>query len=79
MGENIHAAGQEALHEPFHEAWHAISVDDAVHRLGTNAQNGLDAAEAASRLRTFGPNRLPEGKKQGPLVRFLGQFNSVLV
>jgi magnesium-transporting ATPase (P-type) len=75
MGENVLAGGPEALHE----GWHAISADDAVRRLGTDAQTGLDGGEAASRLQTFGPNRLPEGKKQGPFVRFLGQFNNILV
>ncbi|MBV9533400.1 MAG: HAD-IC family P-type ATPase, partial [Bradyrhizobium sp.] len=39
----------------------------------------LDAAEAAKRLLAYGPNRLPEGKKRGPLMRFLSQFNNVLV
>ena len=37
------------------------------------------AAEAAERLRTYGPNRLPQGKKKGPLMRFLAQFNNILV
>ena len=72
MGENVVAGrGQEQ--------WHAMSADDAVRRLGTRAQAGLDAAEAAHRLQTFGDNRLPEGKKQGPFIRFLGQFNNILV
>src|SRR5262249_7845872 len=35
--------------------------------------------EAKSRLQTYGPNRLPEAAKQGPLMRFLLQFNNVLV
>jgi magnesium-transporting ATPase (P-type) len=60
-------------------AWHAISADEVVERLATDRKNGLDAAEAATRLRKYGPNRLPEGKKRGPLMRFLAQFNNVLV
>jgi magnesium-transporting ATPase (P-type) len=50
--------------------WHAISVDQVVKRLGTDTGKGLDTAEAASRLQKHGVNRLPEGKKQGPLMRF---------
>ncbi|HTV36080.1 MAG TPA: HAD-IC family P-type ATPase, partial [Xanthobacteraceae bacterium] len=60
-------------------AWHAISADDVVERLATNREKGLDAAEASRRLKNYGPNRLPEGKKQGPFMRFLAQFNNILV
>ena len=60
-------------------AWHAISADEVLKRLATNGGKGLDAAEAANRLQKYGPNRLPEGKKRGPFMRFLSQFNNVLV
>jgi len=60
-------------------AWHALPADEMVKRLATDVQNGLDASEAASRLATYGPNRLPEGKKRGPFMRFLSQFNNILV
>src|SRR5262249_30556704 len=38
-----------------------------------------DVAEAKRRLQTYGANRLPEAPKQGPFMRFLLQFNNVLV
>ncbi len=60
-------------------AWHAMAVDEVVKRLTTDTGRGLDAVEAASRLQKHGPNRLPEGKKRGPFLRFLSQFNNVLV
>ena len=60
-------------------AWHAISADEVLKRLATNVGKGLDAAEAANRLQKYGPNRLPEGKKRGPFMRFLSQFNNILV
>jgi magnesium-transporting ATPase (P-type) len=60
-------------------AWHAVSVDEVVKQLATDRERGLDAAEAAKRLQAHGPNRLPEGKKRGPFVRLLSQFNNVLV
>jgi magnesium-transporting ATPase (P-type) len=60
-------------------AWHAISADETVRRLATNSEKGLEAAEASNRLNKYGLNRLPEGKKRGPFVRFLTQFNNVLV
>jgi len=58
--------------------WHAISADEVVQRLGTGTK-GLDPAEAAARLQKYGPNRLPVGKRRGPLKRFLSQFANVLV
>src|SRR5215475_887438 len=60
-------------------AWHAISVDETANRLTTDTGKGLEASEAAKRLQKYGPNRLPEGKKRGPLMRFLSQFNNILV
>jgi magnesium-transporting ATPase (P-type) len=60
-------------------AWHAMTVDAVVKRLTTDTGKGLDAAEAANRLQKYGPNRLPEGKKRGPFMRFLSQFNNILV
>ena len=60
-------------------AWHAISADEVVTRLATSRQKGLDAAEASARLQKYGLNRLPEGKKRGPVMRFLAQFNNILV
>src|SRR3974390_3864203 len=59
--------------------WNAISADEVVKRLATSGEKGLDAAEASTRLQKYGPNRLPEGKKRGPLMRFLAQFNNILV
>ena len=59
--------------------WHAMPQDEAVKRLVTSREKGLDPAEAVLRFQKHGPNRLPEGRKQGPLARFLAQFNSILV
>ena len=52
-------------------AWHAVAVDDVVKRLATDIGKGLAADEAAKRLQKYGPNRLPEGKRRGPFMRFL--------
>src|SRR5262245_36122051 len=60
-------------------AAHAISADNIVKRFATNAEQGLDAGEAATLLQKYGPNRLPEGKTRGPFMRFLAQFNNILV
>jgi magnesium-transporting ATPase (P-type) len=60
-------------------SWHAMSPDEVIKRLATNEVKGLDPAEASTRLEKYGPNRLPEGKKHGPFMRFLAQFNNILV
>jgi magnesium-transporting ATPase (P-type) len=56
-----------------------VSAEEVEKKLRVDPSRGLDAAEAAERLRTYGPNRLPQGKKKGPLMRFLAQFNNILV
>src|SRR5215468_2870101 len=60
-------------------AWHALAVDEVLKQFGTSIGKGLDAGEASTRLYKYGPNRLPEGKKRGPFMRFLSQFNNILV
>jgi magnesium-transporting ATPase (P-type) len=59
--------------------WHAMSAQEVVDRLGSNTEKGLDATEASNRLKEHGPNRLPEGRKRGPFIRFFAQFNNILV
>src|SRR5215475_6894372 len=60
-------------------AWHALSQAEVVKRLATNPEQGLDLSEASARLQKYGPNRLPEGRKRGPFMRFFAQFNNILV
>ena len=48
------------------QTWHAMTTDEVIKRLNTNAAKGLDAGEVASRLQKYGSNRLPEGTKRGP-------------
>jgi len=59
--------------------WHALTVDEVLKRLKTSTENGLAVGEASTRLQKYGPNRLPAGKKRGPLMRFISQFNNILV
>jgi magnesium-transporting ATPase (P-type) len=74
MSEELRAnPGPEAI------AWHAVPADQVVSRLKTDPAAGLDANEASQRLAQYGPNRLPEGKQRGPLMRFLAQLNNILV
>ena len=59
--------------------WHALTVDEVLKRLTTSTENGLAVGEASTRLQKYGPNRLPAGKKRGALMRFISQFNNILV
>jgi calcium-translocating P-type ATPase len=61
------------------KAWHAWSAEEVARRLQADAAQGLTDGTAAERLQEYGPNRLPEGKKRGPLERFLAQLNNVLI
>lgn len=58
--------------------WHERAADTALHALKTTA-NGLSQTEAATRLETHGPNRLPEAAKRSALLRFLLHFHNILI
>ena len=60
-------------------AWHALPAEDAARRLGSSIQDGLGSDEAAARLRTHGWNRVTARQGVPEWLRFLGQFNQVLV
>ena len=60
-------------------AWHAMAAEEVLKRLKTSIENGPGAGDASIRLQKYGSNRLPEGKKRGSFVRFLSQFNNILV
>lgn len=59
-------------------AWHSLSAGDALGRAAAQPE-GLTGAEAARRLAAHGPNRLPETRARGPLLRFLAHFHNVLI
>jgi magnesium-transporting ATPase (P-type) len=57
---------------------HALPADDVLQKLDSRA-DGLSADEAAKRLETVGPNRLPTAPKDGPLKRFFRHFHDLLI
>src|ERR1700754_3833070 len=60
-------------------SWHAVAADEVSRRLDTNVQSGLSGTTVQQRLAKYGHNPLPEGRRQGPWMRFLQQFNNILV
>ncbi len=59
-------------------AAHAEPTATCLAELDTSSE-GLSATEAARRLADHGPNRLPEVRARGPVLRFLVQFHNVLI
>ncbi|MCC6699138.1 MAG: HAD-IC family P-type ATPase [Candidatus Hydrogenedentes bacterium] len=60
------------------DAIHALDVADALSRLETDPR-GLTKAEAARRRALHGPNEIPRGKSDGPLVLIWRQINNPLI
>ncbi|MGQ9366289.1 cation-transporting P-type ATPase [Azospirillum sp. ST 5-10] len=58
--------------------WHARSADETLDALDS-PDGGLTAAQAADRLARFGANRLTPPKRRSALMRFLVQFDNILI
>ena len=58
--------------------WHAAPAEACLEALDS-APSGLSGTEASARLVRDGPNRLPEEKRRGVVVRFLLQFHNLLI
>lgn len=59
-------------------SWYHQTVPEVLKAQGSH-ESGLTQAEAAKRLTTYGPNRLPEGKSDSLITIFLRQFQSPLI
>ena len=59
-------------------AWHTLSIDKVVEILATT-RSGLDRAEAARRLHTYGPNELQAFATQSAWHTFFAQFQNALI
>src|SRR5690606_33121443 len=60
-------------------AWHSLEALAVLELLQADGSHGLTAAEAARRLRRFGPNRLPQPPRRPAWKRFLAQLHNVLI
>ncbi len=59
--------------------WHHLPQEEVLDLLDADSDKGLDRFETEDRQQNFGPNALSQRKGQGPLLRFLLQFNQALV
>lgn len=69
----VHCSRTSALTDP-----HARSGEACLLALDVGPQ-GLTGAEATRRLAEHGPNRMPEVRGRGPILRFLMHFHNVLI
>jgi len=69
---------QPAAPDSTSKSWHTESAK-AVLASFVTTPDGLAKEEAKDRLVKHGPNRLPETRTRGPLVRFFYQFHKVLI
>jgi len=60
-------------------AWHKLSVNEAISLLATDVEQGLSANEAKNRLAQYGQNKLRKGKRFSALVIFVSQFKSLII
>lgn len=58
---------------------HALTIEDVRSALRTDAESGLQAAEAQRRLSRYGPNTLRKHRPPNIVLLLLGQFNSPVV
>ncbi|WP_366655696.1 cation-transporting P-type ATPase [Fodinicurvata sp. EGI_FJ10296] len=72
MAENSNEGGKRP-------AWHAMSPDETLNKLGVGREKGLSKSEVEKRREEHGENRLSPGSKRSTLQRFLAQFNSLFV
>lgn len=59
--------------------YHTLSMDEIKSHLDTNVKNGLTNQQAQQRLQEHGFNVLNQEKKKTWIMRFLEQFNDVLI
>jgi magnesium-transporting ATPase (P-type) len=58
--------------------FHASTAKNCFEVLGCEPE-GLTAPEATARLKKYGTNTLPKPKERSSFLRFLAQFNNVLI
>jgi P-type Ca2+ transporter type 2C len=61
------------------EGWHFQDSARVLSALGSDSKKGLREGEAALRLKTDGPNALPESAGTGKWKLFLSQFKSLVI
>lgn len=61
------------------DKWYALDKKEVIANIRSDSSTGLSAQEVANRLKEFGPNKLPEKKKENKFIRFLKYFHDILI
>ncbi|MFO8239582.1 MAG: HAD-IC family P-type ATPase, partial [Dissulfuribacterales bacterium] len=61
------------------KSWHSLEIEEITRTIETDPAEGLTEEEVLSRRKAFGENTLTQKMGQGPVIRFLIQFNQPLV
>ena len=69
---------QEALKSDVAECWHCLTAEETLIKLASTSE-GLSSAEAAFRLKTYGPNLIKHEHRANPLKLLFQQFQNVLI
>ncbi len=59
--------------------WHSLGIDETLKQLATHLESGLLADEVKRRKKLYLPNKIDIHKKDSVLLRFLRQFNNMLI
>jgi len=59
--------------------WYQLSSNDVLQQLRSDSTHGLSHQEAQRRLTKYGPNSLPSSKKPSLFLKFIAQFQNILV
>jgi len=59
-------------------AWHNLTADEVLAKLGVDAERGLDTAEIEKRRAEAGPNKLAEAKPEPGWHAFLRQYRDLM-
>ena len=71
-------AAQKAAEQKLRRSWHDHSAEAALAALEATPA-GLSESESQARLKTYGPNSLPEPHRRSAFTRFLMQFHNILI
>jgi Ca2+-transporting ATPase len=61
------------------QLWYRLSASEVLQQLGSSAEKGLTAHEAAGRLRQYGPNELEQAHRVSAWAVLAAQFKNLLI
>ncbi len=59
--------------------WHSLPIEFSLNTLQVDRDDGLPFDEVSQRLGRYGRNILPQAKPPNPWLRFIRQFNNILI